>query len=64
MHVCVVTCMDVCVCAHMHVDMDSNREMEQNPGPRYMLHAVTVNSLNLILQNHLEDQPLSLSSTC
>lgn len=50
------------VCARMRVDMDSDREMEQNPGPRYMPHAVTVSSVNLILQNHLEDKALGMSA--
>lgn len=52
----------MCVCAHMHVDMDSDREMEQNLGPRYMPHAVTVSSVNSILQNHLEDKALGMSA--
>lgn len=51
----------MCVCTHIHIDRDSDREMEQNPGPRYTLHAVMVNSVNLILQNRLEDKALGMS---
>lgn len=59
-HVCECVCF--CVCVHMRVDMDRDREMEQNPGPRYMPHAVTVSSVNLILQNRLEDKALGMSA--
>lgn len=59
--VCVSTRMDVWG-GHMRVDRDSDREMEQNPGPRHTLHAVMVNSVNLILQEHSEDKVLVMSA--
>lgn len=50
------------MCGHMRVDRDSDREMEQNPGPRHTLHAVMVDSVNLILQEHSEDKALIMSA--
>lgn len=67
-HVCACVCLCVCkytygcVGGHMHVDRDSDREMEQNPGPRHTLHAVMVDSVNLILQEHSEDKALVMSA--
>lgn len=45
--VCIGACTYMCACVCVHINMASDRKLERNPGPRYILYTVMANTVNL-----------------